>query len=64
MNKVSEMMIASTSHDMRTPINTALNMVSLLKKANLSPLESKWLKVAKTSLSLLLSLINDILDYY
>jgi signal transduction histidine kinase len=64
MNKVSELMIASTSHDMRTPINTTLSMINLLEKATLTLMEKKWLKVAKTSLSLLLSLINDTLDYY
>jgi len=31
VSKLSEIMIASTSHDMRTPLNTIIAMNSLLK---------------------------------
>jgi K+-sensing histidine kinase KdpD len=30
LEKVSEIMIASTSHDMRTPLNTIINMIKLV----------------------------------
>lgn len=30
--KMSEIMIASTSHDMRTPLNTIVNMHELIEK--------------------------------
>jgi signal transduction histidine kinase len=29
--KISEIMVASTSHDMRTPINTIVNMTTLME---------------------------------
>jgi signal transduction histidine kinase len=29
--KISDIMIASTSHDMRTPINTIINMITLME---------------------------------
>ena len=32
VERMSDMMIASTSHDMRTPLNTLINMHSLLEK--------------------------------
>ena len=31
VEKVSDMMIASTSHDMRTPLNTIVSMISLVE---------------------------------
>jgi K+-sensing histidine kinase KdpD len=31
VEKLSDLMIASTSHDMRTPLNTILNMQGLLQ---------------------------------
>lgn len=64
IEKLSNIMIASTSHDMRTPLNTILNMHKLvetqIKDANIL----KWLNVAKTSVNILLYLVNDTLDYY
>lgn len=64
INKISELMIASTSHDMRTPLNTTQSMLSLLDNSNFNPVQKKWINVAKASLNLLLYLINDTLDYY
>jgi K+-sensing histidine kinase KdpD len=31
LEKISDIMIASTSHDMRTPLNTIVNMIRLIK---------------------------------
>ena len=31
LEKLTDMMIASTSHDMRTPLNTSTNMLELIK---------------------------------
>jgi K+-sensing histidine kinase KdpD len=43
MEKVTDIMIASTSHDMRTPLNTVINMIKLVvsKISDLKIL--KWL---------------------
>lgn len=59
-------MVASTSHDMRTPLNTIINMHNLieLKVKNLDPNLLKWLKIARASSNLLLYLVNDTLDYF
>lgn len=32
IEKVSEIMVASTSHDMRTPLNNIINMLRLLEE--------------------------------
>jgi signal transduction histidine kinase len=57
-------MVASTSHDMRTPLNTILNMHNLIENDLTDPKLLKWLKVSKTSTNILICLVNDTLDYY
>ena len=60
------MMVASTSHDMRTPLNTILNMQDLiLKKLPKDDAElNRWLLVSKTSTNILMCLVNDTLDFH
>lgn len=57
-------MIASTSHDMRTPLNTIMNMHKLVENKVTDPNVLKWLNVSKTSVNILIYLVNDTLDYY
>ena len=57
-------MIASTSHDMRTPLNTIINMLKLIEVKVSDSTILKWLKVANNSSNLLLFLVNDTLDYF
>lgn len=64
IEKISDIMIASTSHDMRTPLNTIISMHRLIKKVISDPKILEWLKVAKTSTKLLLHLVNDTLDFF
>lgn len=56
-------MIASTSHDMRTPLNTIINMHTMIEPAIQDRKTLKYLKVAKTSTNILIYLVNDNLDY-
>jgi signal transduction histidine kinase len=58
------MMIASTSHDMKTPLNTILNMIGLIKTRSHDDLILKWCRVANNSSKLLLYLVTDTLDYF
>ena len=62
--KVSEIMIASTSHDMRTPLNTIINMLILMGRKIDDPALLRMLKAATSSSHLLLFLVNDNLDYF
>lgn len=64
IEKLSNIMIASTSHDMRTPLNTILNMHKLIENKIEDLNLKKWLNVAKTSVNILICLVNDTLDYY
>jgi signal transduction histidine kinase len=64
VEKLTDIMIASTSHDMRTPLNTIINMNKLMESRIEDERIKKWIKVANTSANLLLYLVNDTLDFY
>lgn len=64
LEKISEIMIASTSHDMRTPLNTIINMHQMIKNTSQDPLLLKWIRIADDSTNLLLYLVSDTLDYF
>jgi signal transduction histidine kinase len=61
---MSNIMVASTSHDMRTPLNTILNMHNMIEKDLKDEKLLKLLKVSKTSTNILICLVNDTLDFY
>lgn len=54
--------LASFSHELRTPLNGVLGMLELLKEKTLEPTSQRYVHIAYVSGSLLLNLINDILD--
>ena len=64
MERVSDVMIASTSHDMRTPLNTIINMHRMIELKITDKEVLKWLKIADCSTNLLMYLVNDTLDYF
>ena len=64
IEKLSEIMIASTSHDMRTPLNTIISMLALLKDTIKGKLQDPWIRIAINSSKLLQFLVNDTLDYF
>ena len=57
-------MIASTSHDMRTPINTIKAMHTLIKQQFTNETLINWVTIADCNVEYLLSLISDTLDYF
>lgn len=44
-------MIASTSHDMKTPLNSMTTMIELIETYNQNPKLQPWIDIAKTSSS-------------
>lgn len=64
IEKLSEVMIASTSHDMRTPLNSILNMLHLLQDMVTDSQLAQMIRVAINSSQLLLFLVSDTLDYF
>lgn len=56
-------MIASTSHDMKTPLNSALNLISILEKTVTSEESLNLIQMVKNSCYFLLYLIYDTIDF-
>ena len=54
--------LANISHELRTPMNAILGMVDLALPKQLDPTAREFLRTAKGSADLLLSLLNDLLD--
>lgn len=61
-SKAKALFLASMSHEIRTPLNGVIGMVSLLKTTALTVEQADFVKHIDQSGTLLMSLINDILD--
>ena len=55
--------LATMSHEIRTPLNGVLGMAELLSKTGMSAVQNDYVQTILSSGNLLLSIINDILDY-
>jgi PAS domain S-box-containing protein len=55
--------LANMSHELRTPMNGVIGMVDLLSSTPLDERQRRYTEVARSSASLLLSVINDVLDF-
>ena len=55
--------IATISHEIRTPMNGVIGMAQLLKNTPLSSQQSEYIRTLQTSAQMLLSLLNDTLDF-
>ena len=56
-------MLASVSHEFRTPLNCIITMLDIVEKFVSTELKVDYVEPASASAKLLLSLINDILDF-
>ena len=56
--------LASMSHEIRTPMNTVIGLLELMRTDNLDDNQKKYIKDIKHMSSVLLQIINDILDFH
>ena len=61
-NAAKSEFLATMSHEIRTPLNGVLGMAELLTRTTLTPTQKRYADQIRTSGSLLLGLLNDILD--
>lgn len=62
-NEAKSEFLAVMSHEIRTPLNGMIGTLNLIDNNNLNSEEKRYLATAKQSSDLLLTVINDILDY-
>lgn len=57
-----EQIIATITHDLRTPLNTVMGYSELMEKSGLTPKQEHYLSHLKKSSDYILHLVNDLLD--
>ncbi|KAL0226804.1 hypothetical protein P9112_014128 [Eukaryota sp. TZLM1-RC] len=62
-DRAKTLFLASTSHEIRTPLTCIIGLSSALKETELDPSQQEMVTIIENSSNVLLSLINDILDY-
>jgi two-component system sensor histidine kinase/response regulator len=62
-NEAKSRFLATMSHEIRTPMNGVLGMLQLLQTTRLDDKQQEYLDTAASSGEILLTVINDILDY-
>lgn len=63
-NNFYEMITATVSHDMRTPINAITGLIGTLECYIKEDEAKKIFKIIKNSSKILMFLVNDILDFF
>ncbi|OQW49188.1 MAG: hypothetical protein A4S09_03735 [Proteobacteria bacterium SG_bin7] len=62
-NHAKSQFLANMSHEIRTPLNGVIGLISILRQSTLNPTQKEYLDLIEHSSELLLSIINDILEF-
>jgi PAS domain S-box-containing protein len=62
-SKMKSQFVSNISHEIRTPLNGITGMINLLQEENLTDEQHEYLEVIQYSSGLLLSIINNVLDF-
>ena len=61
--KAKDEFASTVSHELRTPLNGVIGMLDLVSDMELGPKQNEYVRTARSSADMLLSLINDILTF-
>ncbi len=61
-NRAKSSFLANMSHEMRTPLNGIVGITDLLQTTELGPTQTEFMRLLRHSVSLLRSLVDDVLD--
>lgn len=61
--RVKDQFMSNITHELRTPLNSILGYTNLLLKRQHEPETEKWIQAVNSSGTLLLDIVNDVLDY-
>ena len=63
-NQFYEMLTATVSHEMRTPLNSMIGLLDNIDHFITDPRGKKFIKIIKNSSQFMLFLVNDLLDFF